>query len=61
MFFQQLIEMNFVFGKSLLFYTDNPYFFATFYKMLSLLVPTFFVEGHMKACEWMAIRVCWRP
>ena len=49
--------MNFVFGISLLFYTDNPYFFTTFYKMVSLL----FVEGHMKAFEGMALRGGWRP
>ena len=45
--------MNFIFGKallSLLFYTDNPYFFTTFFKFLSLLFPYFSVDGHLKAC-----------
>ena len=44
--------MNFIFGKallSLLFYTDNPYFFTTFSKFLSLLFPYFSVDGHLKA------------
>ena len=45
--------MNFIFGKallSLLFYTDNPYFFTPFSKFLSLLFPYFSVDGHLKAC-----------
>ena len=45
--------MNFIFGKalpSLLFYTDNPYFFTTFSKFFSLLFPYFSVDGHLKAC-----------
>ena len=45
--------MNFIFGKvllSLLFYADNPYFFTTFFKFLSLLFPYFSVDGHLKAC-----------
>ena len=45
--------MNFIFGKallSLLFYTDNPYFFTTFSKFVSLLFPYFSVDGHLKAC-----------
>ena len=44
--------INFVLGKallSLLFYTNNPYFFTSFPKFLSLLFPYFFVEGHLKA------------
>ena len=44
--------INFVLGKallSLLFYTNNPYFFTTFPKCLALLFPYFFVEGHLKA------------
>ena len=52
-YFKQLIVMNFIFGKallSLLFYTDNPYFFTTFSKFLSLLFPYFSVDGHLKAC-----------
>ena len=33
------------------FYTNNPYFFTTYFsKFLSLLFPYFFIEGHMKAC-----------
>ena len=53
MFFSQLIEMDFVFGKSLLFYADNPYFF-TIYKMLSLLFPTFLLKGTWKSVnEWL--------
>ena len=32
------------------FYTDNPYFFTSFSKFVSLLFPYFFVEGHLKAC-----------
>ena len=38
--FKQLVVMNFIFGEaplSLLLYTDNPYFFTTFSKFLSLL------------------------
>ena len=45
--------MNFIFEKallSLLFYTDNPYFFTTFSKFVSLLFPYFSVDGHLKAC-----------
>ena len=45
--------MNFVLGKALLsvlFYTDNPYFFITFSKFLSLLFPYFSVDVHLKAC-----------
>ena len=41
--------IDFVLGKallSLLFYTNNSYFFTTFLKFLSLL---FFVEGYLKA------------
>ena len=34
---------------SLLFYTNNPYFFTSFPKFLSLLFPYFFVERHLKA------------
>ena len=48
-----MIVMLFVLGKallSLLFYTNNPYFFTTFFKFLYLLFPYFFVEGHLKAC-----------
>ena len=48
----QLVVMNFIFGKallSLLFYNDNPYFFTTFSKILSLLFPYFSVDGHLKA------------
>ena len=44
--------INFVLGKallSLLFYTNNPYFFTTFPKFLSLVFPSFFVERHLKA------------
>ena len=44
--------MDFIFGKallSLLFYTNNPYFFTTFSKFLSLLFPYFSVDGHLKA------------
>ena len=44
--------MNFVLGKallSLLFSTDNPYFFTTFSEFLSLLFPYFSVDGHLKA------------
>ena len=51
--FKQLVVMNFIFGKALLslhFYTDNPYFFTTFSKFLSLLFPYFSVDGHLKAC-----------
>ena len=43
--------INFLLGKallSLLFYTNNRYFFTTFPKFLSLLFPYFFVEGHLK-------------
>ena len=39
--------MNFVLGKallSLLFYTDNPYFFQIF-------IPYFSVNVHLKACN----------
>ena len=32
------------------FYTNNPYFFTTPSKFLSLLFPHFFVEGHLK--DW---------
>ena len=32
----------------LLFYTDNPYFFTTFSKFLSLLYPTFLLKGTWK-------------
>ena len=32
-----------------IFYTDNPYFFTTFSKFLSLLFPYFSVDGHLKA------------
>ena len=44
--------MNFKIGialLSLLFYTNNPYFFPTFSKFLSLLFPYFSVVGHLKA------------
>ena len=50
-YFKQLIVMNFIFGKALLFllfYTDNSYFFTTFSKFLSLLFPFFSVDGHLK-------------
>ena len=43
--------MNFELRKallSLLFYTDDPYFFTTFSKFLSLLFPYFLVEEHLK-------------
>ena len=33
----------------LLFNTDNPYFFTTFSKFVSLPFPYFFVEGHLNA------------
>ena len=45
--------MNFIFGKallSLLFYTDNLYFFTTFSIFVFLLFPYFSVDGHLKAC-----------
>ena len=45
--------MTFIFGKallSLLFYTNNHYFFTTFSKFLSLLFPYFSVDGHLKSC-----------
>ena len=45
--------MSFVLQKallSLLFYTDNLYFFTTF---LSLLFPYFSVDVHLKACLTM--------
>ena len=48
--------MNFIFGKallSLLFYTDNPYFFTIFSKFLSLLFPYFAVDWHLKACSYI--------
>ena len=52
MFFKQLIEMNFVLGKALIsLLLQN--FIPTF--------PDFFVEGHIKACEGISIRGCWRP
>ena len=44
--------INFVLGKallSLLFYINNPYFFTTFPKFLSLLFHHLFVEGRLKA------------
>ena len=44
--------INIVLGKtllSLLFYTNNRYFFTTCPKFLSLLSSYFFVEGHLKA------------
>ena len=44
--------MNFNLGKallSLLFYTNNPYFFTTFSKFVSLLFPYFSVDEHLKA------------
>ena len=50
--------MNFVLGKallSLLFYTDNPYFFTTFSKILPLLFPYFSVDGHLKACQCILV------
>ena len=49
-----IIVMNFLLGKaliSLLFYLDNPYFFTTFSKFVSLRFPYFFVEGYLKACN----------
>ena len=51
-----MIVMIFILGialLSLLFYTDNPYFFTTFSKFLSILFLYFFVEGHLKACLWI--------
>ena len=51
--------MNFVLGKallSLLFYTDNPYFFTTFSKFVPLLFPYFFVDGHLKACKRQSLK-----
>ena len=43
--------INFVLGKallSLLFYTNNPYFFTTFPNFFIATFPHFFVEGHLK-------------
>ena len=48
-YFKQLIVINFLIGNallSLLFYTDNPYFFTTFSKFSSLLFSCFSVDGH---------------
>ena len=36
---------KFVLGKALLFYTNNPYFFTTFPKFLSLLYTFFLLKG----------------
>ena len=54
--------MNFIFDKpliSLLFYTDNPYFFTTFSKFLSLLFPYFSVDEHLKACISLSAMLLW--
>ena len=62
-YLRQLVVMNFIFGKallSLLFYTDNPYLFTTFSKILSLLFPYFSVDGHLKACILMGVFNCYR-
>ena len=56
--------INFVLGKallSLLFYTNNPYFFTTISKILSLPFPYFFVEGHLKACDHFLLKSFEKP
>ena len=49
--------MNFELGKallSLLFYTDNPYFYTPFFpKFYSY----FFVEEHLKACLYVFMNI----
>ena len=54
-----MIVMIFVLG-TLLFYTNNPYFFTTFSKFLSLLFPYFLLKGTWKpgATAHVILKVC---